>query len=58
MTYELYGKQIKTIGITGTNGKTTVASFIGQLLMQQQKICLCYWYTRRFYKWSKIGTSI
>lgn len=41
MTYELYGKQIKTIGITGTNGKTTVASFVGQLLMQHQKtVCV------------------
>lgn len=41
MTYELYGKHIKTIGITGTNGKTTVASFIGQLLMQQKKsVCV------------------
>ncbi|WP_192797486.1 UDP-N-acetylmuramoyl-L-alanyl-D-glutamate--2,6-diaminopimelate ligase [Psychrobacillus glaciei] len=38
VSYELYGKQIKTIGITGTNGKTTVASFIGQLLMQQNKL--------------------
>lgn len=41
MTYELYGKQLKTVGITGTNGKTTVASFIGQLLMQQYKsVCV------------------
>lgn len=41
ITYELYGKQMKTIGITGTNGKTTVASFVGQLLMQQNKsVCV------------------
>lgn len=40
-SYELFGKQIKTIGITGTNGKTTVASFVGQLLMQQNKsVCV------------------
>ena len=41
MTYKLYGHQIKTVGITGTNGKTTVASFIGQLLGQQHKsVCV------------------
>ncbi|MEK4484995.1 UDP-N-acetylmuramoyl-L-alanyl-D-glutamate--2,6-diaminopimelate ligase [Psychrobacillus sp. FSL H8-0484] len=41
MTYELYGEQIKTVGITGTNGKTTVATFVGQLLMQQNKsVCV------------------
>ncbi|MEI4771180.1 UDP-N-acetylmuramoyl-L-alanyl-D-glutamate--2,6-diaminopimelate ligase [Psychrobacillus sp. FJAT-51614] len=41
LTYELYGSKIKTIGITGTNGKTTVASFVGQLLMQQNKsVCV------------------
>ncbi|WP_186321282.1 UDP-N-acetylmuramoyl-L-alanyl-D-glutamate--2,6-diaminopimelate ligase [Bacillus sp. FJAT-22090] len=41
MTYDLYGKRIKTIGVTGTNGKTTVASFIGQLLMQQNRsVCV------------------
>ena len=40
-TYELYGKKIKTVAITGTNGKTTVAFFIGQLLMQQRKsVCV------------------
>ncbi|MFF2752365.1 UDP-N-acetylmuramoyl-L-alanyl-D-glutamate--2,6-diaminopimelate ligase [Psychrobacillus sp. NPDC058041] len=41
VSYKLFGKQIKTIGITGTNGKTTVASFVGQLLMQQKKsVCV------------------
>lgn len=41
LTYELYGSKIKTIGITGTNGKTTVASFVGQLLRQQKKsVCV------------------
>ena len=41
MTYDLYGKKMKVIGITGTNGKTTVASFVGQLLMQQNKsVCV------------------
>ncbi|WP_427138486.1 UDP-N-acetylmuramoyl-L-alanyl-D-glutamate--2,6-diaminopimelate ligase [Psychrobacillus psychrodurans] len=40
-TYELYGKKVKTVAITGTNGKTTVAFFIGQLLMQQRKsVCV------------------
>ena len=41
LTYEMYGKDLKVIGVTGTNGKTTVTSFIGQLLMQQQKsVCV------------------
>lgn len=41
VSYKLYGKKIKTIGITGTNGKTTVATFVGQLLMQQNKsVCV------------------
>lgn len=40
-TYELYGTKMKTVAITGTNGKTTVASFIAQLLMQQRKsVCV------------------
>ena len=40
-TYELYGAKVKTVAITGTNGKTTVAFFIGQLLMQQEKsVCV------------------
>ncbi|QUG40973.1 UDP-N-acetylmuramoyl-L-alanyl-D-glutamate--2,6-diaminopimelate ligase [Psychrobacillus sp. INOP01] len=40
-TYELYGKKVKTVAITGTNGKTTVAFFVGQLLMQQRKsVCV------------------
>ena len=40
-TYELYGKKVKTVAITGTNGKTTVSFFIGQLLMQQRKsVCV------------------
>ena len=40
-TYERYGAKVKTVAITGTNGKTTVASFIGQLLMQQEKsVCV------------------
>lgn len=41
LTYKLYGNKMKTVAITGTNGKTTVAFFIGQLLMQQKKsVCV------------------
>ncbi len=41
MTYQKYGQKIKVVGITGTNGKTTVASFTGQLLMQYGKsVCV------------------
>ncbi|MEK3974397.1 UDP-N-acetylmuramoyl-L-alanyl-D-glutamate--2,6-diaminopimelate ligase [Psychrobacillus sp. FSL K6-1267] len=41
LTHKMYGQKIKTVGITGTNGKTTVASFTGQLLMQQNKsVCV------------------
>lgn len=40
-TYELFGRKIKTVAITGTNGKTTVSFFVGQLLMQQRKsVCV------------------
>ena len=42
-TYELYGKKVKTVAITGTNGKTTVAFFIGQLLQQQGKSVCVIW---------------
>ncbi|MFJ7825072.1 UDP-N-acetylmuramoyl-L-alanyl-D-glutamate--2,6-diaminopimelate ligase [Psychrobacillus sp. NPDC096623] len=40
-TYELYGRKVRTVAITGTNGKTTVSFFIGQLLRQQGKsVCV------------------
>lgn len=41
LTYDMYGKDMKFVGVTGTNGKTTVASFLGQLFIQQQKsVCV------------------
>jgi len=39
---QLYGdpsRQVKTIGITGTNGKTTVAYLIESILSEDQKTC-------------------
>lgn len=39
--YNRYGSNMKVVGVTGTNGKTTVTSFIAQLLMQQNKsVCM------------------
>ena len=44
-------KRMKVIAVTGTNGKTTVTHFIGQLLRKFWKSGGCYWYDRHFYRW-------